>query len=302
MGPGSALAFASAITFATSITLVVPVYEDGGNVHAVNLSRALCFAAAAALILAARRVSPALPPRAAGACMLVGLLFTGEVYGLVASIQYIPVGLSVLIMYTYPLIVAAYGWLSGAEAFTLDRLLALLAAFTGLILALYAPGVAIDWRGVAWAGFTALSFAAVVIASGRAMRAIDRRVMMFYLTGTTATVVGLVSLTVVDLEWPRSGRGFAVLGLSSTFYVLATVFLFAAIRLIGPLRTAIIDNSSPVWTVLLAAFLLGELLSPAQLFGGALVIGAVLLVQVSLHVPVRATKRTRPPASARRRR
>ena len=103
-------------------------------------------------------------------------------------------------------------------------------------------------------------------------------------------MVGLVSLTVVDLEWPRSGRGFAVLGLSSLFYVLATVFLFAAIRLIGPLRTAIIDNGSPVWTVLLAALLFGELLSPAQLFGGALVVGAVLLVQVSLHVPVRATK------------
>lgn len=289
-GPGSALAFASAITFATSITLVVAIYEDGGNVHAVNLSRALCFAAAAALILAARRISPALPPRAAASCMLVGLLFTGEVYGLVASIQYIPVGLSVLIMYTYPLFVAACGWLSGAEAFTLDRLLAMLAAFTGLILALCAPGVEVDWRGVAWAGFTAASFAAVVIASGRVMRAIDRRVMMFYLTGTTAAVVGLVSLTVVDLEWPRSGRGFAVLGLSSLFYVLATVFLFAAIRLIGPLRTAIIDNSSPVWTVLLAALLFGELLSPAQIFGGALVIAAVLLVQVSLHVPVRATK------------
>lgn len=45
-----------------------------------------------------------------------------------------------------------------------------------------------------------------------------------------------------------------------------------------------------MWTVLLAALLFGELLSPAQLFGGALVVGAVLLVQVSLHVPVRATK------------
>ena len=293
MGPGSALAFASAITFATSITLVVLVYADGANVHAVNLSRALFFAGATAFILAARRISPALPPRATAACILVGLLFCGEVYGLVASIQYIPVGLSVLIMYTYPLVVAAFGWLSGAEAFTLDRLLAMLAAFAGLVLALHAPGAEVDWRGVAWAGFTAASFAAVVIASGRTMRAIDRRVMMFYLTGTTVAVVGLVSLIAVDLEWPRSGRGFAVLGISSAFYVLATVFLFAAIKLIGPLRTAIIDNSSPVWTVLLAAFLLGEHLSPVQLFGGALVIGAVLLVQVSLHVPVRARKRTR---------
>ena len=40
--------------------------------------------------------------------------------------------------------------------------------------------------------------------------------------------------------------------------------------------------------IVLAALLLGQRLHAAQLFGGALVIGAVLLVQFSLRVPVRA--------------
>ena len=37
-GVGSAVAFASAIVFATGITLVAAIYQDGANVHAVNLS------------------------------------------------------------------------------------------------------------------------------------------------------------------------------------------------------------------------------------------------------------------------
>ena len=69
--------------------------------------------------------------------------------------------------------------------------------------------------------------------------------------------------------------------------MIASTLLYAAIKMIGPFRTAIIDNSAPVWAIVLAALLLGQRLNAVQLFGGALVIGAVLLVQLSLRVPVR---------------
>ena len=291
-GAGNAVAFASAITFATGITLVALIYEDGANVHAVNLSRVLAFAAVMALTLGIARISPALPPRAVLQCVLVGLLFCGELYGLLASIRYIPVGLAMLIMYTYPLLVAAAGWLTGTESFTLDRLLAILAAFAGLALALHTPDSELDWRGVAWAVFTAVSFSAVLIVSERTMRGIDRRILMLYLTSTAAVIVGVVSLTVVSLEWPRTDQGWTLLAASTGLYVLATTLLFAAVKMIGPLRTAIIDNSAPVWAIVLAALLLGERLNMVQLFGGALVISAVVLVQLSLRVPVRAANPT----------
>ena len=291
-GAGNAVAFASAITFATGITLVALIYEDGANVHAVNLSRVLAFAAVMALTLGIARISPALPPRAALQCVLVGLLFCGELYGLLASIRYIPVGLAMLIMYTYPLLVAAAGWLTGTEPFTLDRLLAILAAFAGLALALHTPDSELDWRGVAWAVFTAVSFSAVLIVSERTMRGMDRRILMLYLTSTAAVIVGVVSLTLVSLEWPRTDQGWTLLAASTGLYVLATTLLFAAVKMIGPLRTAIIDNSAPIWAIVLAALLLGERLNMVQLFGGALVISAVVLVQLSLRVPVRAANPT----------
>ena len=287
-GAGSAVAFASAIVFATGITLVAPIYEDGANVHAVNLTRVLTLATVMALTLAIGRMSPVLPPRMALRCVLIGLLFCGEIYGLLSSVRYIPVGLAMLIMYTYPLMIAVAGWLTGTESFTLDRLFAILAAFAGLALALHAPHSEIDWRGVAWAVFTAVSFSAVLIVSGRTMRGVDRRVLMLYLTLTAAAIVGVVSLTAVNLEWPRTDHGWTLLTASTGTYVLATILLFTAVKMIGPLRTAIIDNSAPIWAIVLSGLLLGERMSAVQLFGGALVIGAVLLVQLSLRVPVRA--------------
>ena len=298
-GAGSAAAFASAIVFATGITLVAAIYQDGANVHAVNLSRVLTLAAVMAITLAIARMSPALPPRVALRCVLIGVLFCGEIYGLLSSVKYIPVGLAMLIMYTYPLMIAVAGWLTGAEPFTLDRLFAILAAFAGLALTLHTPHADIDWRGVAWAVFTAVVFSAVLIVSGRTMRGVDRRILMLYLTSTAVVIVGVVSLALVPLEWPRTDHGWTLLAVSTGLYVLATTLLFTAVKMIGPLRTAIIDNSAPIWAIVLGALLLGERLSAVQLFGGALVIGAVLLVQLSLRVPVRAANPPRLVAARR---
>ena len=292
-GVGSAVAFASAIVFATGITLVAAIYQDGANVHAVNLTRVLTLASVMAITLAIARVSPALPLRTALRCVLIGVLFCAEIYGLLSSVKYIPVGLAMLIMFTYPLMIAVVGWLTGAEPFTLDRLFAILAAFAGLALALHAPQADIDWRGVAWAVFTAVVFSAVLIVSGRTMRGVDRRILMLYLTSTAVVIVGAVSLALVPLEWPRTDHGWTLLAVSTGLYVLATTLLFTAVKMIGPMRTAIIDNSAPIWAIVLGALLLGERLSAVQLFGGALVLGAVLLVQLSLRVPVRAASSPR---------
>ena len=292
-GAGDAAAFASAIAFATGITLVALVYRDGANVHALNLTRMSALATVMALTLAIARMSPALPPRTALRCVLIGLLFCGQIYGLLSSVAYIPVGLALLIMYTYPLLIAVVGWLTGTEPFTLDRLFAMLAAFAGLALAFLTPHTGLDWRGVAWAVLSAVSFSTVLVVSGRTMRGIDRRILMLYLTSTATVVVGVISLTLASPEWPRTAQGWTLLAATTGLSVVATILLFTAVNMIGALRTAIIDNSSPIWAIALAAVLLGQRMSVAQLFGGALVIGAVLLVQLSLRVPVRTANPTR---------
>ena len=109
--------------------------------------------------------------------------------------------------------------------------------------------------------------------------------MTFCLTGGSKEYVFslpvVISLALVPLKWPGTGRGWLAFWGSSGLYVVATFTLFKAVSLAGPLRTAIIDNTSPVWATLFGFLLLGQVLSVKQLGGILVVVAAVIALQVS---------------------
>ena len=49
---------------------------------------------------------------------------------------------------------------------------------------------------------------------------------MLYLTSTAAAIAGVASLTLVNLEWPRTHPGSTLLGASTGLYVLASTLLW----------------------------------------------------------------------------
>ncbi|GIS87757.1 MAG: hypothetical protein CM1200mP18_04670 [Gammaproteobacteria bacterium] len=53
-------------------------------------------------------------------------------------------------------------------------------------------------------------------------------------------------------------RRMAALGGSAVFYVVATLLFFKAVALVGSLQTAIIDNTSPVWAMILGSLFGGN--------------------------------------------
>jgi len=61
--------------------------------------------------------------------------------------------------------------------------------------------------------------------------------------------------------------------------VAAILLFFAGMARVGPSVASILSILEPVVTVVAAAAVFGEHLSPTQWFGGALVLSAVLIVQ-----------------------
>lgn len=283
---GIVIAFVSALGFATNVTLASIAYDHGVNVHALNLSRSVLFSIALAIAVVITGLTLRMPVGKRLACLSLGLLFCLELYAILLSIKFIPVGLALLVMYAYPLMVAAFSWLTRREAFTFDALCAVLAAFIGLGLALHAPAGELDWRGVGLALLAAVGLACLILLAEGLMETFDRRVVMLHLSLSGTVVIALASATAVELVWPQSETGWWAFAGSCSVYVVSTYLLFTAVELIGPLRTSVIDNAAPVFAVILGAWLLAENLSPVQLFGGALVITGVVLVQLSLAVPV----------------
>jgi drug/metabolite transporter (DMT)-like permease len=100
------------------------------------------------------------------------------------------------------------------------------------------------------------------------------------LAGATASfaVAGVVSGT-LDLALGADAWLWLVLiALVST--VVAVSAFFAGLRRVGPSEAAILSTFEPIVTVALAFVVLGERLSGPQLFGGALVLAAVIVLQV----------------------
>lgn len=101
---GSLVALGSAVTFALNMALARIAYDAGGNIHALNLTRALLFLVclAAFLRLAGRPIG--MPRRAVVFSLLLGALLCLEMYLLLGAILFIPVSLTILILYTLSLI------------------------------------------------------------------------------------------------------------------------------------------------------------------------------------------------------
>ena len=277
---GSLVALGSAVAFSLNMVLARLAYDAGGNIHALNLTRALLFLACLAAFLRLTGRPMGLPRRAVVFSLLLGILLCAEMYLLLGAILFIPVSLTILILYTYPLMLAGVTWLTGREPASPARFAALLCAFVGLGLALAAPAGALDGRGLALAGLSAVMLATILMVSERIMAGRDNRVVMLYMMIAASGLIAALSLGVVELAWPAGGPGWLAFAGSTGCYVVATFCLFTAVSMIGPLRTAAIDNTTPVWSVLFGLWLTGETLAPQQLLGIALVVGALIVLQV----------------------
>jgi drug/metabolite transporter (DMT)-like permease len=278
---GSALALLSAITFALNIVLAGMSYQHGANIHALNLSRAMLFLATLGCILLATRTPARLAPRIRNLSIILGLLLCTEMYVLLGAIRTIPVALAVLIFYTYPLIIAIHGWLAGVEKFNLFSMILLLTGFGGLLFVLISAPVVPDINGLLFSLCAAFIMAAMLLVSDKALKSSNNHVVLFYTLSTVVItiVLSIVTTDAVTLAWPIDRLGWVVFSASSFFYVAATFALFMAVNLVGPLRTAIIDNTSPVWAILFGYLLLNQVLTVRQLLGALVVIAAVMLLQ-----------------------
>jgi drug/metabolite transporter (DMT)-like permease len=196
----------------------------------------------------------------------------------------IDAGLLSLLVYTFPAMVAAAAIALGRERADGRRLGALALASGGLVLVVAGAGAgALDPLGVALGLGAAVVYTAYILVSdGIAARVRPRLLSALVCTGAAASLVA-GSAVLGELrpgELTLAGWGWlACLAVVST--VASISLFFAGLPRVGPTTASILATVEPLVTVLLAFLVFGETLGAAQLAGGALVLGAVLV----LHMP-----------------
>jgi drug/metabolite transporter (DMT)-like permease len=204
-----------------------------------------------------------------------------------AAIGRLDVSLVALLLYTYPAFVTLAAVALGRMTASPRIGAALALASAGLVLVLVAAGTgAFDVAGALMAIGASLTYTTYILVSDGIVGEVEPSALaLLVLTGATASFsVAGVATGSIDLSLPAAAWLWLVLiALVST--VVAVSAFFAGLRRVGPSEAAILSTFEPPVTVALAFAALGERLTPAQLAGGALVLAAVVLLQLPARRP-----------------
>jgi drug/metabolite transporter (DMT)-like permease len=293
--PGALICLASAVAFGAMAIFGKLAYDAGATVGTLLAVRFLLAGALFWLLVAgtgAARHLRMLSRRDLGmALALGGVAYSAQAGAYFAALQRLDASLLSLLLYTFPAMVTVAAIALGRERASRRTAAALGLASGGLFLVLAGAGAgALDPLG------TLLGVSAAVIYSTYSLTSasVAERVGPLLLSAlvctgaaTTLTLAGAASgdLRLGDVSTPGFGW-LAALAVVST--VGAVSLFFAGLRRVGPTTASILSTAEPLTTVLLAFLAFGESLGAVQLAGGALVLGAVLVLSVPAREPAYA--------------
>jgi len=218
-------------------------------------------------------------------------LFLLGIFGVAASnyfyylaIQRTNVAVAIILQYTAPVWVLLYMVMRGLQRATLQRVVAVALALTGIVLVIGIVGsgnVHLDTLGVAAAMLAAFSFACYNVGGHSLLARYDRWLVLLYVT-CSATLFWIV----VNPPWKiatahYSATEWMFLLVFSLVSVLGPFsFYFAGLQHLEPTRAIVVSCLEPVFSIVIAAVALGELMHPVQMLGIVLVLSATLVVQL----------------------
>jgi DME family drug/metabolite transporter len=228
-----------------------------------------------------------LPTRDLAYCLLLGTLGVAvSNYFYYVAIQRTNVATAIIVQYTAPVWVLLYVVARRQQKLTAQKVTAVALAVTGITLVIGVLGspsgsaLHLDPYGLMAALLASFSFAFYNIGGHGILTRHDRwRVLVWTLTA--AAVFWLI----VNPPWKIVAAHYALaqwlfLFVFSMLSVLGAFSLyFLGLQHLEPTRAIIASCLEPVFSILLAALLLGEVLRPLQILGIVLVLAAIVIVQ-----------------------
>lgn len=273
---GILLITVSAASFGTLAIFGRFAYEAGMDTFTLLFFRFTISAAITTFILLLRK-EPV--PRGRILIQLIGmgaLGYVGQSFSYLTAIQYASAGLVALLLYLYPFFVAILSMIFLHEKLTGIKTIALIVALAGT--ALTADPAGGQFSGILLAISAALIYSIYIIVGTNVMKHVSAIQSSTIIFASAGAVYGLLTAA-NGAHLPVDASGWLVIpGIVFLSTIIPVVTFLAGLERIGPTNAAMLSTLEPVVTVLLAAWLFGERLSPIALTGGGLILVAVLLL------------------------
>jgi drug/metabolite transporter (DMT)-like permease len=237
--------------------------------------------------LLARRGAGALrvPPHDLLRFVLLGVLgVAASNYLYYFAIQRTSVATAIIIQYTAPVWVLLYMVARRAQRPSWRRTSAVGLAVAGCALAVGlvgSGGLRLDPLGVAAALLAAFSFAFYNVGGHSVLARYDRWKVLFWVLAAASAFWLLVNPPWKVLAAHYGREQWAFMGVFSVLSVLLPFSCyFAGLQHLEPTRAIVASCLEPVFSIVIAAFALGELLKPVQIVGILLVLVAIVGIQL----------------------
>ena len=220
---------------------------------------------------------------------LVGIFLLG-LAGVAASnyfyylaIQRTNVATAIIVQYTAPVWVLLYMVVRGVERLSAAKLASVFLAITGiaLVIGLFGQGkLQLDAIGVMAALAAAFSFSFYNVGGHALLARYDRWTVLLYTTLAASLFWIILNPPTRILAAHYSAAAWLFLLVFAILSVLVPFsFYFAGLQHLNPTKAIIVSCLEPVFTILIAALALKEVVRPIQALGIVMVLSAILIVQ-----------------------
>lgn len=213
---------------------------------------------------------------------ILGVAASNYLYYL--AIQRTNVATAIILQYTAPILVLLYTVVRGLQKPTVQRVAAVALAVTGIALVIGifgSAGFRLDTIGVLAALGAAFSFAFYNVGGHSILARYDRWTVLLYviLSASLFWIVVNPPWKIVAAHYTDSQWLFLLV--FSLLSVLAPFALyFAGLQHLEPTRAIVVSCLEPVFSIVIAALTLGEVMKPLQTVGIVLVLVAIVVVQL----------------------
>ncbi|MDN5750993.1 MAG: DMT family transporter [Pseudonocardia sp.] len=291
-GAGLGLALVSAVAFGLSGPFASALTTAGWSANGAVLVRLGGAAAILLVILAATRPGVLAAVRADGPALLLYGVFAaaGVQVAFFNALQYLPVAIALLLEYLAPVLVIGWVWAVRRRAPAPRTVLGAGVAVVGLAMVVQVwTGLGLRWEGIAWGLFAAVCQASYFLVSDRASSSTPPLVLagVGMTIGTVVVaLLGLVGVLPIVIDTDVTGVFLAGVDVgwvvaAGLLVVVSTVLAYvagvAALSRIGATRGSLVALLEVVVSAVASWLLLGQLLTPVQALGGALILAGVAL-------------------------
>ena len=261
-------------------------YQEGANPMAAILLRSMVGLLGLAAFMLIRRIKFNLTLENFRKSSITGVTQSLSSLGIMGSVAYIDVSLSVLIIFFFPFLVILFNHFWGQSRLTTTIIICFFVAISGLGLALGVSFDKLNMTGVGLAVIGMVSMAIMVLIVSSVTRKIGAIPATFQMTVWTCFFYLLIAWLAPETGWfepasyPNSSLGWISIFAAGVSFILGYVFFFLGADIIGSSRASMLSIVEPVFIVLAAVVLVDEWLSPLQWFGLVMVIGSMIVIEL----------------------